>query len=290
LTGRDSAPHINLRRPSPLPLPGPRRLLRIAHRGASARAPENTLAAFAAAIDLKVDAIEIDVHLCADGVPVVIHDDTVDRTTDGRGAVASLRLRELKRLDAGSWFAPRFKGERIPTLEEVFDLARGRCGVNIEIKGAVAAGPRRRGAGRAPLTDDAPAGAVAQALLRSRFRDLLIVSSFSRRALITARPILPRASLGYLASRSVRGLHRLHRQVGLFALHPHVRLATPRRVQYAHRLGLAVIFWTVNDSRSMRRLVALAADGLMSDDPALFRELEPTGRTSGAIVVDSGQG
>src|SRR3989442_9967523 len=96
--------------PAVLPATLPHRPLRIAHRGASARAPENTLAAFKEAIRLGADSIELDAHLSADGVPMVIHDDSVDRTTNGRGAVAALTCRSLRRLDAGAWFSSRFRG------------------------------------------------------------------------------------------------------------------------------------------------------------------------------------
>ncbi|PYS95554.1 MAG: glycerophosphoryl diester phosphodiesterase [Acidobacteria bacterium] len=263
------------REPSPPPaLPRP---LRFAHRGASARAPENTLAAFEEAIRLGVDVIELDVHLSVDGVPVVLHDDTVDRTTDGRGAVASLTLAALKRLDAGAWFSPRFRGERIPTLEEALDCARGRCGLNVEIKAddeGRAAGAARRARPRSP--GPAPlrvARAVARALSRTRFGGLLIVSSFSPRALASARETMRRVRLGYLASRTAAGLEALHRKVGLFSFHPHHRLATRRLILAAQRSGLAVFVWPVNDARLLRALVARGADGLMSDDPLLFRAI-----------------
>ena len=116
------------------PVPFSRRPLRFAHRGASSRAPENTLAAFEEAIGLGVDAIELDVHLSADGIPVVIHDEWVDRTTDGHGLVSALTFGALRGLDAGAWFDRRFRGERIPSLDEALDLTRERCGLNIEIK------------------------------------------------------------------------------------------------------------------------------------------------------------
>ncbi|MBI1951460.1 MAG: glycerophosphoryl diester phosphodiesterase [Acidobacteria bacterium] len=252
---------------------GPGRLLRIAHRGASARAPENTLAAFREAIRLGADLIECDVHLSADHVPVIIHDETVERTTSGRGAVASFACSRLRRLDAGAWFSSRFRGERIPTLEEALECARGRCGLNIEIKEP--SGRRRRAApaGRAAADPASVALAVSRALKRTGFRDLVIVSSFSPRALHAARASMPHVRLGFLASRSLRGLRAAHRRVGLYAVHPHVRLAALRRVRLAHRLGLRICFWTVNDVRLMRRLLALGCDGLMTDDPALFQEL-----------------
>ena len=241
------------------------RPLRFAHRGASARAPENTLAAFREAVRLGADAVECDVHLSRDGVPVILHDDTVDRTTDGRGAVARLTLAEIRRLDAGAWFASRFRGERVPTLEETLDFARGRCGLNLEIKGP----DRGR---RAPDAADprAAAAAVARVLRRSRYRDYLVLSSFSAEAILALRAALPRARLGLLASRSLRGVRSLHRRAGLHALHPHVRLASRRRVRLARDLGLRIYFWTVNDAALARRLLLLGCDGLMTDDPALF--------------------
>jgi len=243
--------------------------LRIAHRGASARAPENTLAAFKEAIRLGADLIECDVHLSADGVPVIIHDDTVDRTTNGRGAVSTLACARLRRLDAGAWFSSRFRGERIPTLEEALECARGRCGLNLEIKGPSG---RRRGGPAAPALT-LVARAVAGALRRTGFREPVIVSSFSTQALCAARSQMPHVRLGHLASRSLRGLRSAHRTLGLYAVHPHVRLAASRRVRLAHRLGLLVLFWTANDLRLMRRLLALGCDGLMTDDPALFQDL-----------------
>lgn len=247
--------------------------LRIAHRGASSRAPENTLAAFKEAVRLGADLVECDVHLSADDVPVIIHDDTVERTTNGKGAVATLPCARLRRLDAGAWFSSRFRGERIPTLEEALEWARGRCGLNLEIKGP--SGRRRAGAAGAGGAAGLPqvALAVARALRRTGFREPVIVSSFSPQALRAARAHMPHVRLGHLASRSLRGLRAAHRVLGLYAVHPHVRLAASRRVRLAHRLGLLVLFWTVNDLPLMRRLLALGSDGLMTDDPALFQEL-----------------
>ncbi len=108
----------------------------VAHRGASAYAPENTLAAFERSLALGIADLEFDVRATRDGVPVVIHDQMVDRTTDGAGPVSELTLAELKRLDAGSWFRSEFAGEQVPTLEEVFALLRDRAYFNVEIKDA----------------------------------------------------------------------------------------------------------------------------------------------------------
>ena len=119
---------LNLLRP-----PGARPWL-VGHRGACDVAPENTLASFAQALADGADMVEMDLRLSADGAVVVFHDERLDRTTDGLGEVASLTLAELRRLDAGSWFAPRFAGERIPTLAEVFDWAQGRIALLLELK------------------------------------------------------------------------------------------------------------------------------------------------------------
>ena len=145
--------------------------MRIAHRGASRCAPENTLAAFEAAIRQGVDAIELDVRLTEDGVPVVLHDDTLDRTTDGQGPVDALSYQLLRRLDAGAWFGSAFRGERVPTLTEALECARGRCGVNVEIK--VDRKRSRRGRARpARRHQEAPlAQAIAAAVRRTEFSD-----------------------------------------------------------------------------------------------------------------------
>jgi len=108
--------------------------LNVAHRGASAMAPENTFAAFEAAIDARASAVEMDLRMTSDGHVVVIHDSTVDRTADGTGDVDRMSADELARLDAGSWFDPRFAGERIPLLEEVFERLGGRVSLVMHIK------------------------------------------------------------------------------------------------------------------------------------------------------------
>ena len=250
--------------PSARPAAGGRAPLCIAHRGASASAPENTLAAFARAFDEGADWIVCDVRLTADGAPIVLHDATLDRTTDGRGPAARRTLAEVRRLDAGSWFARRFRGERVPTLAETLACARDRGGVNIELKCEATTG-RVREAHRAL------ACAVADAIAGTGFAGPLVVSSFSRAALSAARAAMPRMRLGFLVSRTTRGTRSLHRSVGLWSLHPHVRLATPARFAAARRLGLVLLAWGVDDPEDARRLRALGADGLMADDPARLR-------------------
>jgi glycerophosphoryl diester phosphodiesterase len=256
-----------------------REVQRIAHRGASLHAPENTLAAFEMAIGQGIDAIEFDVRLTADGEPVVLHDDRLERTTDGRGPVAEASLQSIRRLDAGSWFAPRFRGERVPTLAEALDCASDRCGVNIEIKSEPRRGRSLMRSGQDSRSEEASlAAAVARELRRARSSRPPVISSFSRTALEAVRALLPRARLGFLVSRSTRGVAQAHRALSLHSLHPHLRLASRRRIAAAHRQGLLVLIWPVNDRAALRRLLALGVDGIMTDDPLLFhRVLDPTG-------------
>lgn len=233
----------------------------IAHRGASAHAPENTLAAFERAFDDGADWIECDVRLTADGTPIVLHDATLDRTTDGRGPAAQRTLAEVKRFDAGAWFGRRFARQTVPTLAEVLDCARHRGGVNIELKCDPTTGPVRE-------THRRLAHAVGAVIAAARFPGPIVVSSFSRPTLRAARAAMPHACLGFLASRSVRGTKSLHRDIGLWSLHPHARLASRARFAAARRLGLQLLAWGADDPAVARRLAALGADGLMADDPA----------------------
>ncbi len=232
------------------------RLIRFAHRGASALAPENTLAAFQEAADLGCDWIETDVRLTSDLVPILIHDDTVDRTTDGRGAVGEMEIHSIRSLDAGSWFARRFRGERIPTLDEALEWGRGRCGLNLEIKEEL----RREEAIRRIVRS-----VVAQAAV-----ERVIFSSFRAQDLLRVRTALPRARLGWLVSRNSRGLKPLHREARLFALHPKDPLVTSRLVRRCDRMDLAVHVWVVNRQERLAELEALGVRGVMTDDPRLF--------------------
>ena len=241
------------------------RPLVLAHRGSRLRAPENTLEAFALALDEGADGIEFDVRRSADGVPIVLHDPTLDRTTSGRGPVASATLDALRRLDAGAWFGASHRGARIPTLAEVLDLCRDRAALNLELKIDAGRGrtARRRARTEAPLL----AQAVARELARARRPPFLLLSSFETPALEAARHVLPRCPLGWLRSRTTRGLAPLHRRLRLDALNPHLRLATARRLATAGRLGLAVYVYPVNLPSDITRLARAQVSGLITDDP-----------------------
>jgi len=235
----------------------------IAHRGAGMLAPENTLAAFRKALELGVDGIELDVMLCKSGEAVVIHDFTVDRTTDGHGQVKDLTLEELKRLDAGSWFDPRFAGERIPTLEEVFDLVGTKAIINVELKST-------------SIMGDGLEKGVVELIRRKGLFDNVIVSSFNPLALWRVRRMDPRIKTGLLYASD---LPIYLRQAWFYplaqpdALHPRYDMVTPVYLEKVKAKGHRVNVWTVNDPQEMRRLIDLGVDAIITDRPGLLKEM-----------------
>lgn len=229
--------------------------LLIGHRGASAVAPENTRAAIRAAARAGADMVELDVQLTRDGRVVIFHDDRLERTTNGAGRLSASRYAALARLDAGSWFAPRFARERILLLSQALHVAPRRMAINLELKRT----PRRRALIRA----------VLRAMRTARVARRILVSSFDARLL---RP-LASSGLRYAlicradAERSLRQAIRLR----CAAWHPCSSLVTRRRIATAHAAGLRVHVWTVNDPRRARRLIRLGVDGLFTNDPARLR-------------------
>lgn len=228
---------------------------RAAHRGGGALAPENTIAALRTGAAFGYRMAEVDVKLSADGVPVLMHDDTVDRTTDGSGRVAAMTLHELQRLDAGRWHSPDCAGERIPTLAGVaaFLLAAGVC-ANLEIKPC---------AGREGET-----GAVAAREARLLWRQAGVpplLSSFSEAALGAARlaaPELPRALLlDALAGDWIARCHALE----CVAVVVNQGALTPEAVAHARQAGLRVATYTVNDPQRAGELAAWGVDCIITD-------------------------
>lgn len=225
-----------------------------AHRGASSEAPENTLAAFIAAEQAGAQGIEMDIHLTRDGVPVVIHDASVDRTTNGSGPVSQMTRSELRQLDAGSWFGPAFAGEPVPTLEEVLAWAEDRLRLNLEIK-------------------DVSSKRAVLPLLARYPRARVLLSSFNYRLLATLRQEDGRLPLGLLMEGMAWG--RALRQavaLGVESLHPREdRVGRPLMARCRH-LGLPVYPWTVDDPGRVRRFSALGVGGVFSNNPRLLLE------------------
>ena len=242
---------------------GARRILNIAHRGASAVAPENTLAAFEKAEALGADGVELDVRLCADGVPVVIHDASVDRTTGGSGRVADMPLTQLKELDAGSWFGPAFSKEPIPTLTETLETVGGKLILNIELKGE---GLLNRGLVRA-VVDVIRKHGLGKRVLLSAF------NPFTLRRVQKIAPQLPTALL--YASASLPHFASLIARRPYAALHPHVAALSAEHVDRIRRHNHRIHVWTVDDPREMRRLIRWDVDGIITNVPdELCRLLE----------------
>ena len=220
-------------------------MLRIAHRGASAQAPENTLAAVRRAIELGAPWLEVDVQACADGL-VVIHDETLERTTNGHGSVAGQAVTALRVLDAGD-------GERIPLPQEVLALCRGRCGVNLELKGPGVA-PRLL-----PLLRDA--------LAHGWSAPDLLASSFDWAQLATLRAGLPQLPLGVLAQQVDEAACATAQAVKASVIGCALEHVDAAAVTAAHGAGCRLWVFTVNAADDAARLAALGVDGVFTDRP-----------------------
>lgn len=239
-----------------------RRVLGVAHRGGSRYAPENTLPAFRLALDEGVRALECDVQRTRDGHLVVIHDQTVERTTNGRGAVPSLTLEALRRLDAGSWFGPAFAGTMVPELDEVLDLVRGRALLQIEIKNA-------------PTFYDGIERELVEAIRRRGMEEDVLFMSFDHQSVRTVRDLSPRSPCGIIYAARLVDAPSAARAAGADALCIDWEFVTPDVVDAAHRAGLHVLVWTVDDEADARHCLALGVDGITSNDTRLLRRLLP---------------
>ena len=230
-----------------------------AHRGASAHAPENTLAAFELALAQGADGIELDAKLSADGHVVVIHDASVDRTTGARGRVRDLSLAELRTLGAGSFFSEQFSAEKIPMLEEVFEAVGKKTFINVELTNYTT--PR-----------DHLVESVCMLVKRFNLQKRVLFSSFFAPNLSKAYGYLPEVPCGLLAFEGMLGAWP--RSFGFAfgkyaALHPNVKDVTAQQVQRVHRLKGRVHVWTVNLEADMRRLFGWGVDAIFTDDPQL---------------------
>jgi glycerophosphoryl diester phosphodiesterase len=235
----------------------------VAHRGASTTRPENTLASFEEALLIGARIVELDVRLSRDGVAVVMHDPTVDRTTEGSGAVHELRAAELAELNAGTRHAP----EPVPTLAEVLDLVSGRAAVALEIKNLP--GEPGYDPGR-----EATVEATHAELERTRFEGPVLVISFNPASIGASKALAPGVPTGFLSTEhvpvddalalAVEGGHELVLP-GTHALAP----AGQAFVDRAHAAGLRVGTWTVDDPDELRMHLQRGTDAVASNDPAM---------------------
>jgi glycerophosphoryl diester phosphodiesterase len=226
-----------------------------AHRGNSCEAPENTLAAFRAAAAAGVDGVEFDVQMSRDGVPVVIHDESLERTTDGKGRVGEQSAADLARLDAGRWFGPAFAGEPLPTLDQVLEIFRGTpLRVNVELK-----------TGRVPYPGLVER--VIRAVERLDLRQQVLCSSFNHYSLKEARERAPWLECAALIYENLIDPWEYVRRHGFQALHPHHALVDESFMAACAGAGIPVRVWTVDDPARAARLKALGVAAIITNRP-----------------------
>ena len=232
----------------------------LAHRGASAYAPENTLAAFRLAIEQRADWLELDVQQTKDGHLVVFHDLRMERTTDGNGALRDLTLEQVRRLDAGSWFGPRFAGERIPTFEEVVSLAREQ---NVRIFPEV----------KDPRLYPGIEERMVAVIRANGYEDSTIVQSFDMTSLERLRQIDPKLRLAalYTAASPLRG----DPPPGVSVVGPPWEMVSsdPTLVRDAHASGRQVVVWSVEGPSAVRPLLDARVDGIITSRPDVVRAM-----------------
>jgi len=227
-----------------------------AHRGASGLMPENTLGAVALAMEFGADFAEVDVHLTGDGEVVLLHDDSLWRTTNGRGKIWEYTFRELSKLDAGSWYGPQFGNERIPTLREVIRLVKGKMKLDIEIKSN-------------SMQKDLPRR-VMEVLQEEDFLDQCVITSFDRDVLVQIREFDHQVLLGLISSV---GLPTNVHDPCFDWFMGHSFFIDAEIVTHLHSAGKQVHVWTVNRPLQMRRFIRLGVDGIITDRPDLLKKI-----------------
>ena len=236
----------------------------IAHRGYRKNFPENTLAALEAAATAGVQMIELDVMFSRDRRPVVIHDSTLERTTNGRGAVRDYTLDELKRLDAGSWFDEKFADQRLPELSEVLDLLKGRVYVNIEIK-AEAYEPHH--------PPDAIERQIVAMVKKKNLQDSVLISSFELEFLVQIAAMENPPAIALISHTPItRRIVDLCAHLKIFSWHPHQRIATPHQVSLMQAAGFKVFPYNVDTLEDYTRMMDMKVEGVITDDPVAARQ------------------
>lgn len=234
------------------------KIMNIAHRGASGYAPENTLAAFDKAVEMQADYIEIDVQLSKDDLPVVIHDDTLDRTTNGTGNVSAYTLEELRSLDAGSWFDKKYAGEKIPSLNEVLEMYGEKINILIELK--------------SPELYPGVEEKVAEALAKYKLdtSNNIVIQSFNHPSVIKSAELLPEITHGVLAGENYKNV--TDQQLQEFAAYaeyfnPNLKIVSSELVDNVHQAGMKISPYTIKTKAEAERIYKFGVDGLITDYP-----------------------
>jgi len=241
------------------------RFLTIAHRGASHYFPENTMAAFKGAIEMEADMLELDVLLSKDGKIMVIHDATLDRTTDGEGPVKEKTLKELKKLDAGNWFGSKFRGEPIPTLREALTLAQNKIHVNIEIKTEA-------------VTDSIEGGIeeIALNLVEELgMKNQVIFSSFDYRAIKHLRALDKEIAVAilYNGSETENGMpSELVKKFETDAFNCGYKQLSETWIKNIHKHNIPVLVYTVNTRSRMKKIIKKGVTGIFSNKPDVLKQ------------------
>lgn len=232
----------------------------IAHRGAKGMAPENTLAAFQLGLSQGCEGIELDVHLTADDEIVVCHDMTLDRTTNGKGLITEKSLAEIKTYDAGLWFGDEFKGETVPTLDEVFDLVPDSIMINVEVKYAYEGRMERK---------------LVEFLRRRNRLNPVIVSSFDHKCVRRIKQMDSEVKIGLLYQSNLLDPTAYARSfdVEVYSLHPYFQMLDAEDVLKAKKSGLYVYPYTANEEKDLLKLTDLGVSGIITDFPGRLKAL-----------------
>ncbi|GMK44075.1 glycerophosphoryl diester phosphodiesterase [Paenibacillus glycanilyticus] len=231
----------------------------IGHRGAAGEAPENTLASFRLAAEQGSHMVELDIHLSEDGKLIVCHDDTLDRTTDGSGAIRLLHSEVIRKADAGSWFSPSFAGEKVPFLEEVYDLLPEHIEINVEVKDS--------------------AGSLLDRVLLDYLRgegrlERTVVSSFDHKLLLRLKQAEPELRIGllYAADLIHHATYAALLETEVWSLHPHHGHIGARDTEDALAAGLQIYPYTANHPAEWDKLISIGVTGIITDFPGLLNE------------------
>ena len=239
----------------------------MAHRGASTDTPENTMAAFQKAIDDMADYIELDVQLTSDGEVIVMHDSNAYRTTGVDENIANMTYREVRRLDAGSWYSDEYKGEKVPSLREVLEFTQGKIKLNIELK------PSDNGETLAKKT--------VALIEKYNMAEDCVITSFSSSALLAVKSCNENIKVGYILSAAYGDYYEM-KNIDFFSVN--AAFLSKRTIDAIHNSGKQVYAWTVNNKDSIKNLTNKGVDGVITDNPVLARETIYSRDTSETII------
>ena len=232
----------------------------LAHRGSSKVAPENTESAFRKALEIGADGVEFDVHLTKDKKLVVIHDERVDRTTNDIGYVKDLTLKEIKKLDAGSYFSPKFAGEKILTLEETFEIVKNFKLINIEIKNNI-------------IEYDGIEEIIIDKIRKNKLANKIICSSFNHYSIYRIKEIAPDIKTGLLYGSYIYQPWVYAKRLGVNAIHPYYYSISSDIVKLCHDNKIEVNVWTVDDEEIIVKMIQNHVDAIITNFPDMALEL-----------------